>query len=126
MPQRSTQVVGVTKNSHNDPATTEPSKSVHRTEAQKPLPNPSISRRPPPPKPQPYSGGAVHFYREKQQKWAQDSAKGLNVNGNNAYDPFGGLFGDGGLHAYAKGSSNSDASTANCPQSVQSKESPLV
>ena len=131
MPQRSTQVVDVTKNSRNDPAalttTTEPSQSVHRTEVQKPLPNPSISRRPPPPKPQPYSGGAVHFYREKQQKWAQDSAMGLNVNGNNAFDPFGGLFGDGGLHAYAKGSSsNSDTSTAKCPQSVQSKESPLV
>ena len=127
MSQRSTQALGVTRNSHKDPATLattiEPTQNAHRTEVQKTLSNPSSNKRPPPPKPQPYSGGAVHFYREKQQKWAENSAKGLNVNGNNAYDPFGELFGDGGLQAYAKGTGNS---TTNCAQPVQSKESPLV
>ena len=53
----------------------------------------------------------LHFsiMRLKQQRWAQDSAKGLNINGNivktvKSYKLFGGIFGDGGMQAHANGS----------------------
>lgn len=60
--------------------------------------SPSPSKRPPPPKPQPYTGAAANIYREQQ---IRDSS---NPFAPPKYDPFGSLFGDGGLEAYASGS----------------------
>ena len=67
MLQRSTPAVGATNNdpSGSQISAAKASQNVHKTKVQRPLSNPSISRRPPPPKPQPYSGGGVAlFYRE--------------------------------------------------------------
>ena len=70
MLQRSTPAVGATKNSNNDPSGSQTSaakasQNVHKTKVQRPLSNPSISRRPPPPKPQPYSGRGVALFSRK-------------------------------------------------------------
>lgn len=130
MSQKLATAAGTARNFHDVPTSQTSASAVtgtaHNTHI-KPSPIPS-PKKPPPPKPQPYSGGAVTFFRERQLGSHQDFPKGNAVSSNGgktvnsqAYDPFGGLFGDGGMHAYASAKGN--GSTANC---VQSKESPLV
>lgn len=77
-------------------------------------------KRPPPPKPQPYSGATIEQIRSR----VGSSASTLSTS--NTYDPFGGLFGEGGLAAYANLGKRNGQSLGRDHPCSKTEESPLV
>ncbi len=80
------------------------------------------SKRPPPPKPKPYSGGAMSFLQQNMRSRAGAMSTQIAAGDSNGHDPFSSLFGEGGMEAYASISTGFSGAKENSTSSLSQAE----